>query len=212
MERLSPQILLLQESKRGEQFHLTAANEQFSDWLNVDPYLEEEKPCINTVKRQVSSSITNKSSSLNYRRYSPCSNWTKSLKKLDMKFEHFPDSSCYIEQYRRAKQFRIEERFAKLMQLKEKTVSCQNESSFADRNLQCSELGTKQDSVYPKKGQLSLHGGVRQCGNPVKPSLPQTGYFAGRKWVYPKDFARVYSKNIGVKWYAVLSFCLPLES
>ena len=216
MEGLSSSMLLLQESKKGQEFRLKTANEQFCDWLNfdqkIDVDLREEKLCINTQKRQASSGNANKSSSLNCRRYPPCSNWTKSFKNLDIKFEHFADSSCYIEQYRRAKQLRIEERLSQLMRRNEKAVSCQKKGTFADRNLHSSESTTEQDSAYPKQGQRRLQG-LKQLGGTVKPSLPQSGYFVGRKWVYPKDFARLCSKNIRVKWYViVLWFCLSVES
>ena len=202
MEGLSPAILLLQQSKRGQDFPLKPANEQFCDWLNFDQQdasLLDDKPCVNA--RQVPSNNANKF--LNYRRYSPCSNWTRSLKDLDIKFEHFADSSSYIEQYRREKQMRIEERFAKLMQRNERAVTCEKGGSIADRNTHNPQT-SEQNSVHSKQTLHSLQNATKRSGDTVKPSLPQPGYFAGRKWVYPKDFARLCSKNIGVKWWVLL--------
>ena len=199
MEGLSPSMLLLQESKKGQEFCLKPANEQFCDWLSfdqIDGSLMDDKPCLNG--RQVSTSNTNKF--LNYRRYPTCLNWTKSLKNLDIKFEHFTESTCYIEQYRRAKQLRIQERLAKLVQRNEKTASCQKGRSFADRNVRSLEsTAEQQNNIHCKQKLHSPQNGTKRSGNAIKPSLPQSGYFAGRKWVYPKDFARLCSKNIGVK-------------
>ena len=207
MEGLSPKLVLLQESAKERQIQaLKTTNEQFCDWLNFDQtdlYLQEEKPCTNTPKRQACSSNVNKSSSLNYRRYSPCSNWTRSLKDLETQFEHFTDSSYYIQQYRRAKQLRVEERLMKLMQQKEKTVSCQNRDSLVDKNTKSSKLTKDQEKGSPRPGEVFLKGGIKKCGDVIKPSLPGSGYFAGRKWVYPKDFAQVCAKNIGMKWYGI---------
>ena len=192
-------MLLLQESKKEQEFCLKPANEQFCDWLNFDQMdgsLMDDKPCLNA--RQVSASNANKCFS--YRRYPACLNWTKSLMNLDIKFEHFTESTCYIEQYRRAKQLRIEERLAKLMQRNEKTDSCQKGGSFVDRSVRSSEsTAEQQNHIRCKQTHDSAQNGTKRSGNAIKPSLPQSGYFAGRKWVYPKDFARLCSKNIGVK-------------
>ena len=77
------------------------------------------------------------------------------------------------------------------MQRKESSLRCQNKESFSSKNVQNSE----QD-----KGCSTRPGVVKKYSESVKPSLPGSGYFAGRKWVHPKDFARICSKNIGVKW------------
>ena len=199
MEGLSAKIVLLQESKQERQIlPLKTTNEQFCDWLNfnqMDLCLQQEKPCANAPKRQACSSNVNKTSNPNYRRYSPCSNRT--LKDLEIQFEHFTESSFYIQQYRRAKQLRVEERLMKLMQHKERAVSRHN---IVDKETKSSELTNKQEGSRPKPGDSFLKGGIKKCGDVIKPSLPGSGYFAGRKWVYPKDFARVCTKNIGIKW------------
>lgn len=206
MERLSPEHLLLEESERANTFCVKSSHEQLSDWLNfdqIDLFLEVEKACINNVKRQASSTTVNKSLKTNQGQYTPCSRRPKRLTNLHIKFEHFSDYTFYIEQYRQTKQLRLAERVAKLVKCKGDAENCQitNGSSFDhDRKLESSDFASEQVCVYPKFGQQSHRLSGQRYDMTVKPSLPQSGCFTGRKWVYPKDFARVCRKSIGVKW------------
>ena len=210
MEGLSPKVILLEESKKPQQAYLQKPNDQFSNWVNFEEidsmYLPYERPRSNAFKRQISSSITTKGLSSTNRRFSS-SNWTNRLQNvIDLKFEHFFDSSCYIQQYRHAKRVRMEEKLAGLMQSKGKRLTCERGNSHVDKNAQSSNIALKSEeqcnSSFIKEPTCSLKEDLcsKQSGVPVKPSLPQSGYFAGRKWVYPRDYSRVSSKNIGVKW------------
>ncbi|XP_028394819.1 uncharacterized protein LOC114518967 [Dendronephthya gigantea] len=207
MEGLCPKVILLEESEKAQQVYVQKANDQCSNWVNFEEVdnmsLRNERPCNNASKRQIPSSITTKGLIPTNRRFSS-SNWTYSLRNfIDPKFEHFLDSSCYIQQYRHAKRTRIEEKLAGLMQSREKRLTHERGNSHAEKNAQSiAMMSAEQDTNSCSKKEPTCGLNEDRCRKqsvPVKPSLPQSGYFAGRKWVYPRDYSQGSNKNIGVK-------------
>lgn len=208
MEASTPESILLEETRKVSDFSFKTTTDQFSDWLTVErkPTVgvcsleQQEKKGFGITKEQSfsSSGNINKGLRLPSRRLSPGLSWRRSRERMEVKFEHFSSSSQFIEQYRNAKLIRLEEAFNKLLQDKTRTVKL-SESSREGNSVIKKESKWTVETASSRPSDSCCESSCSELGqreqynkhyvDQVKPSLPQTGYFTGKKWVYPKDIS-----------------------
>ena len=200
MEGSSPECKLLEESQKGSQFSFKTTNDELCDWLSIErkPAVrlcsaeQHGKRCFTNHKEQSSSGDIYKDLRWPHRRYTSRASWSRNNEQLQVKFEHFSSSSQYIDKYRKAKKLRLEAVLNKLVEHKARTLKL---SQRADRPKSVSERqgklkagATSPIPSYASCPELERQEGCnQQLNDSANPSLPQTGCFTGKKWVYPKD-------------------------
>lgn len=197
MEMLfSPDILLLNEStKRQSTFstedgEVQLSSKDFCSWFGFDSLHKVELTKDVKLDAKENCKPIKKRSTSHHQRFP----WqTKSLNDYDVKFEHFPEASQYIEKYRRVKNKRQEERCTRLLQRQEK-----NGHVFTNYRTEKQEINIV--SLSPKNNYDEATFSSSSNMDYTNPSIPQSGCFVGRKWIHPKDCERVWSRNIGVDW------------
>ena len=200
MKRSTAELILLKESQKGSHFSFkTDTDQELCDWLSVEkltvsPCSAEqlEKKGVVGRKEQSFSSFGNVNKG--FRHFPPVGSIVGSRCRirdgLHVKFEHYSSSSQFIQQYRRAKELRFEAALNKLMEHKSRVLR-------PSRSLH-QVVETKSKSVTEGTNKMpsrnsscpELRHQERSCqglANSAKPSLPQTGYFTGKKWIYPRD-------------------------